>query len=45
MLCWSAPSRLDFPSNYGPADEEWGVRRFYTRDSYGRLVNILTHKH
>ncbi len=29
---------------YGPADEEWGVRRFYVRDPYGRLVNILSHK-
>ncbi|SBW15465.1 glyoxalase family protein [Brucella sp. 10RB9215] len=36
---------LGFSIEYGPADEEWGVRRFYTRDPYGRLVNILTHKH
>lgn len=35
---------LGFPVEYGPVDEEWGVRRFYTRDPYGRLVNILTHK-
>lgn len=28
---------------YGPADEPWGVRRFYTRDPFGRLVNILSH--
>ncbi|MBB4091559.1 glyoxalase [Ochrobactrum pecoris] len=35
---------LGFPVEYGPADEEWGVRRFYTRDPYGRLINILTHK-
>jgi len=28
---------------YGPADEPWGVRRFYVRDPFGRLVNILTH--
>lgn len=28
---------------YGPADEPWGVRRFFTRDPFGRLVNILTH--
>lgn len=35
---------LGFPVEYGPTDEEWGVRRFYTRDPYGRLVNILTHK-
>lgn len=29
---------------YGPADEPWGVRRFYTRDPFGKLVNIVTHK-
>ncbi|MBB5700991.1 catechol 2,3-dioxygenase-like lactoylglutathione lyase family enzyme [Ochrobactrum daejeonense] len=33
-----------FPVEYGPADEEWGVRRFFVRDSFGRLVNILSHR-
>ena len=28
---------------YGPATEEWGVRRFYVCDPFGRLVNILSH--
>lgn len=28
---------------YGPADEPWGVRRFYVRDPFGKLVNILVH--
>ncbi|MGE0212802.1 MAG: VOC family protein [Parvibaculaceae bacterium] len=28
---------------YGPATEPWGVRRFYVRDPFGRLVNILVH--
>jgi catechol 2,3-dioxygenase-like lactoylglutathione lyase family enzyme len=28
---------------YGPADEPWGVRRFFIRDPFGRLVNILAH--
>lgn len=32
-----------FPIEYGPADEPWGVRRFYVRDPFGRLVNILMH--
>ena len=27
---------------YGPAREEWGLRRFYVRDPFGRLVNILS---
>lgn len=29
---------------YGPADEPWGVRRFYVRDPFGRLVNLLSHR-
>ncbi|MHC5653452.1 VOC family protein [Stappia sp.] len=28
---------------YGPRQEPWGVRRFYVRDPFGRLVNVLTH--
>jgi catechol 2,3-dioxygenase-like lactoylglutathione lyase family enzyme len=28
---------------YGPADEPWNVRRFYVRDPFGKLVNILMH--
>ena len=28
---------------YGPAVEPWGVRRFFIRDPFGRLVNILQH--
>jgi len=32
-----------FPIEYGPADEPWGVRRFYVRDPFGTLVNILAH--
>jgi len=30
---------------YGPRQEPWGVRRFYLRDPFGRLVNILAHAH
>lgn len=29
---------------YGPADEPWGVRRFFVRDPFGKLVNILQHQ-
>ncbi|UWN51312.1 hypothetical protein ASALC70_03539 [Alcanivorax sp. ALC70] len=29
---------------YGPADEPWGVRRFFVRDPFGRLLNILQHQ-
>ena len=31
------------PIEYGPADEPWGVRRFYVRDPFGKLINILMH--
>lgn len=31
------------PIEYGPADEPWGVRRFFVRDPFGRLVNVLVH--
>ena len=34
---------LGLPIEYGPADEPWGVGRFYIRDPFGRLVNILAH--
>lgn len=29
---------------YGPASEPWGVRRFFVRDPFGRLLNILQHQ-
>ena len=33
-----------FEIEYGPASEPWGVTRFYVRDPFGRLVNILVHR-
>jgi len=33
-----------FPVEYGPTDEPWGVRRFYVRDPFGKLINILAHE-
>lgn len=41
---FEAMKRAGFPIEYGPADEPWGVRRFYVRDPLGRLVNILSHR-
>ncbi len=32
-----------FPAVYGPVTEPWGVYRFYVRDPFGKLVNILQH--
>jgi catechol 2,3-dioxygenase-like lactoylglutathione lyase family enzyme len=29
---------------YGPATEPWGVRRFFVRDPFGKLLNILQHE-
>lgn len=28
---------------YGPVEEPWGVRRFFVRDPFGKLVNLLAH--
>lgn len=36
-------SSAGFPIEYGPADEPWGVRRFFVRDPFGKLINILSH--
>lgn len=36
---------LGIAVEYGPVTEPWGVRRFYVRDPFGRLVNILEHQH
>lgn len=40
---YAAVVKGDYPVEYGPADEPWGVRRFFVRDPAGTLVNILMH--
>jgi catechol 2,3-dioxygenase-like lactoylglutathione lyase family enzyme len=35
--------RAGFAIEYGPVVEPWGVTRFYVRDPFGKLVNILAH--
>jgi catechol 2,3-dioxygenase-like lactoylglutathione lyase family enzyme len=35
--------KAGIPIVYGPADEPWGVRRFYVHDPFGKLVNVLAH--
>ncbi|MFY0527444.1 VOC family protein [Archangium gephyra] len=35
--------KAKLPVEYGPVDEPWGVRRFFVRDPFGKLVNILAH--
>jgi hypothetical protein len=28
---------------YGPADEPWGIRRFFVRDPSGTVISVLAH--
>jgi catechol 2,3-dioxygenase-like lactoylglutathione lyase family enzyme len=35
--------KAGFTIEYGPVNESWGVRRFYVRDPFGKLVNVLSH--
>ena len=35
--------QAEIPLEYGPVDEPWGVRRFFVRDPFGKLLNILMH--
>ncbi len=39
-----ALKKAGFAIEYGPTDEPWGVRRFYVRDPFGKLINILMHR-
>ena len=39
----AAVVRGGYPVEYGPADEPWGVRRFFVRDPVGTLLNIVMH--
>ncbi|MEO0802804.1 MAG: VOC family protein [Cyanobacteria bacterium J06642_2] len=34
----------NIPVEYGPVSEPWGVRRFYVRDPFGKLINVLQHE-
>lgn len=36
--------KAKLPVEYGPVVEPWGVRRFYVRDPFGKLVNVLVHE-
>lgn len=40
----AAMKKAGFAIEYGPTDEPWGVRRFYVRDPFGKLVNVLQHR-
>ena len=36
--------KAGIPIEYRPESEPWGVRRFYVRDPFGKLINILQHE-
>jgi catechol 2,3-dioxygenase-like lactoylglutathione lyase family enzyme len=40
----SRAAAAGLPIEYGPRTEPWGVRRFYVRDPFGRLINVLAHE-
>lgn len=33
-----------FKITYGIANENWGVRRFFVKDPFGKVINILSHQ-
>jgi catechol 2,3-dioxygenase-like lactoylglutathione lyase family enzyme len=35
--------KANIPIEYGPVHEPWGVQRFFVRDPFGKLINILQH--
>jgi catechol 2,3-dioxygenase-like lactoylglutathione lyase family enzyme len=37
-------TRAGIAVEYGPVDQPWGVRRFFVRDPFGKLINILQHR-
>src|SRR5690625_2165867 len=42
-LAFERVKKAGFKVEYGPVVEPWGVRRFFTRDPFGKLINILSH--
>ena len=36
--------KAKFDIEYGPVSEPWGVRRFFVRDPFGKLINVLQHE-
>ena|SRR5690349_6991363 len=42
-LAYQKMTEAGFKIEYGPVNEPWGVRRFYVRDPFNKLINILAH--
>ena len=36
--------RANVDIEYGPITEPWGLRRFYVRDPFGKLINVLQYQ-
>nr|WP_314499477.1 VOC family protein [uncultured Chryseobacterium sp.] len=43
-LVYNRMKEAGFPVEYGPVNELWNVRRFYVRDPFNKLINILQHQ-
>jgi|SRR5690625_892421 len=42
-LAFERVKATGFKVEYGPVEEPWGVKRFFVRDPFGKLINILSH--
>ncbi len=42
-VAYSRMRAAGFAIEYPMTEEPWGVLRFYSRDPYGRLVNVMSH--
>ena len=40
---YARATQAGFEILYGIVSEPWGVRRFYVRDPFGKVINILSH--
>ena len=43
MTIVMAALKIGIPIEYGPESEPWGARKFFVRDPFGKLINILQH--
>ncbi len=41
---YSRVMRLGIAVEYGPVTETWGLRRFFVRDPFGKLLNVSEHR-
>ncbi|PWN67506.1 VOC family protein [Chryseobacterium oncorhynchi] len=41
---YSKMKQAGFEITYEITNEDWGVRRFFVKDPFGKLINILSHQ-